>query len=204
MNKAVFFAAALLLTPLPALSQQTQQSQDKSQDRQSGSADRDRSMDRESERGGGEDLLDRLSRSDLRDRLSTAIQRVEGACGDDIERFCSDVTPGSGRMASCMQAYSDQLSRSCQFTLRRATDRIQRAVENIADTCMSAVQQQCGEAGNMKQCLEQKSSSLPQSCQTVVAVVQEGRQAQRHGCKVRMSSNRRGQLKRSPARSRGI
>jgi len=179
MNKAVFFAAALLLTPLPAMSQQTQQSQDKSQDRQPSSADRDRYMDRESDRGGGEDLLDRLSRSDLRDRLSTVIQRLEGACGDDIERFCSDVTPGGGRMASCMQAYSDQLSRSCNFALRRATNRIQQAVENIADTCMSAVQQQCGEAGNMRQCLEQKSSSLPQSCQTVVAVVQEGRLAAR-------------------------
>ncbi len=171
MKKAAFFAAALLLMPLPAMSQQAQPSQDQSQDRQSAYQERD------SERGGGEDLLDRLSRSDLRERLSTAIQRVEGACGDDIERFCNDVTPGGGRMASCMQAYSDQLSRSCQFALRRATNRIQQAVENIADTCMSAVQQQCGNADDMKQCLQQKNSSLPQSCRTIVAAVQEGRQA---------------------------
>ena len=122
-------------------------------------------------------MLDRLSRSDLRDRLSTAVQRIEGACGEDIERFCSDVTPGGGRMASCMDAYSDQLSRSCQSALRRAVNRVQQAVESIADTCMSAVQQQCGNADNVKQCLQQKNSSLPQSCQTIVAVVQQGRQA---------------------------
>ncbi len=178
MNKAVFFAAAaLLLTPLPAMSEQAQQSQDKSQDRQSGYSEHDRTMDRDSERGGGEDLLERLSRSDLRDRLGVAIQRVEGACGSDIERFCSDVTPGGGRLATCMDAFSDQLSRSCQFALRHAANRVQRAVENITDTCMTAVQQQCGSSNDMRQCLQQKTSSLPQSCQTIVAVVQEGRQA---------------------------
>ena len=177
MNKALLFAATLLLTPHPAMSEQAQQSQDQSQDRQSTAMDRDRTVDRDSERGGGEDLLDRLSRSDLRDRLSTAVQRIEGACGEEIERFCSDVTPGGGRMASCMDAYSDQLSRSCQSALRRSVNRIQQAVANIADSCMSAVQQQCGNADNVKQCLQQKNASLPQSCQTIVAVAQQGRQA---------------------------
>jgi hypothetical protein len=177
MNKAILFAAALSMTPLPAMSQQAQQSQDQSQDRQSITSDRDRTMNRDSERGGREDLLERLSRSDLRDRLSSAVQRIESACGEEIERFCSDVTPGGGRMASCMDAYSDQLSRSCQSALRRSVNRVQQAVASIADSCMSAVQQQCGTADNVKQCLQQKSSSLPQSCQTIVAVAQQGRQA---------------------------
>jgi sporulation protein YlmC with PRC-barrel domain len=169
MNKAVLLAAALLFMPLPAMSQQqSQQSQDKSQDRESSYSERD------SERGGGEDLLERLSRSDLRDRLSSAIERVEGACGNDIERFCSEVTPGGGRIASCMQAYSDQLSRRCQFTLQRSANRIQQAVEKIADTCMTAVQQQCGETDNVGQCVQQKRSSLPQSCQTILAALQTG------------------------------
>jgi hypothetical protein len=170
MNKAILFAAALSMTPLPAMSQQAQQSQDQSQDRQSTYSERDR----DSRRG---DLLDRLSRSDLRDRLSTAIQRLEGACGEDIEQFCSDVTPGGGRIASCMDAYSDQLSRSCSSALNRAADRIQQTVEHFADTCMSAVQQQCGNTDNVRQCLQQKNASLPHSCQTIIAAVQEGRQA---------------------------
>jgi hypothetical protein len=170
MNKAILFAAALSMTPLPAMSQQAQQSQDQSQDRQSSYSERDR----DSRRG---DLLDRLSRSDLRDRLSTAIQRLEGACGEDIEQFCGDVTPGGGRLASCMDAYSDQLSRSCSFALSRAADRIKQAVEHFADTCMSAVQQQCGNADNVRQCLQQKNASLPHSCQTIIAAAQQGRQA---------------------------
>ena len=176
MNKALFFSAALLLIPFPALSQQAQQPQ------QSQDQSKNQSQDREStylerDRGGGEDLLDRLSRSDLRDRLSSAVERIEGACGNDIERFCGEVTPGGGRIANCMQAYSDQLSRRCQFTLRHAVNRVEQAVENFADTCMTAVQQQCGDTDNVKQCLQQKSSALPQSCQTIVAVVQHAGQA---------------------------
>ena len=172
MNRAVFFAAALMLTPLPAMSQQAQlpqqpqQSQDQSQDRESSYSGR--------ERGGGEDLLDRLSRTDLKDRLSSAIGRIEGACGNDIERFCSEVTPGGGRIASCVQAYSDQLSRRCQFTLRRAVDRVEQAVEKIGDTCMTAVQQQCGDSDNVRQCIQQKRSALPQPCQTIVAALETG------------------------------
>ncbi len=95
MNKAIFFAAALPLTPVPAMSQQAQQSQDKSQDRQSMALDRDRSPERDSERGDSDDLLDRLSRSDLRDRLSRAVQRIGAACGKEIERFCSEVSPAA-------------------------------------------------------------------------------------------------------------
>ena len=168
MNKAFVLSAALWLMPIPAISQQAQQGQNQSQDRESAYSDRDRSMDRSS----GEDLLERLSGSDLRDRLSSAIERIEGACGDDIQRFCSDVTPGGGRIANCVRAYSDQLSQRCQFTLGRAVNRFQQAVENIADTCMTAVEKQCGDTGNVRQCVQQKRSSLPQSCQTIIAAIQ--------------------------------
>ena len=112
MNKAVLLAAALLVTPLPAMSQQNPTIPGSHRIASPPILERDS----DSRRG---DLLDRLSRSDLRDRLSTAIQRLEGACGEDIEQFCSDVTPGGGRMASCMDAYSDQLSRSCSVALSR-------------------------------------------------------------------------------------
>ncbi len=172
MNKAVFFAAALLLTPLPALSQQAQQSpnqaKDQSQDRGASNSEREGAMDRE---GRGEDFLDRLSRSDLRERLSSAAERIEGACGDDLDRFCGDITPGGGRIAACVQAYGDQLSRRCRFTLRMATRQVRNAVENIANTCMSSIQQQCGDTENIKGCLKQKSSALPQSCQTIIAAI---------------------------------
>ena len=50
-------------------------------------------------------------------------------------------------------------------------------MEHFADTCISAVQQQCGDADNVRQCVQQKNASLPRSCQTIIAAVQQGRQA---------------------------
>jgi sporulation protein YlmC with PRC-barrel domain len=177
MNKAVFFAAALLLTPMPALGEQTQQSQDQSQKAATESQGASSRESEQDERSARDDLLERLSQSDLRDRLSSAVERIRNACGDDIDRFCGDITPGSGRVAACVQAYSDQLSMRCRLTLRRTADRIEKAVQNIADTCMSAVEQQCGDADDVRECVKQKASALPQSCQTVVAMVTAGREA---------------------------
>ncbi len=178
MNKAVFFAAALVLTPLPALGQQTQQSQDQSQNAAPESQGASSRESGQSEHGSArEDLLERLSQSDLRDRLSSAVERIRNSCGDDIDRFCGDITPGSGRVAACVQAYADQLSLRCQLTLRRTANRIEQAVQNITDTCMSAVEQQCGDSDNVRQCVQQKASALPQSCQTIVAAVGAAREA---------------------------
>ncbi len=182
MNKALFLGAALLLTPFPALSQQAQQPQDQqaqqSQDRNSNYSEQDSYAESDNERDSRrEDLLERLSKSDLRERLASAVERIERACGNDIERFCGDITPGGGRIANCMQAYSDQLSRRCRFTLRIATRRVQQAVENIADTCMGGIREQCGDADNVRQCVEEKRSALPQSCQTIVAALHHAGQA---------------------------
>jgi hypothetical protein len=177
MNKAVFLAAALLLTPLPVLGQQTQQSQDQAQNRDQSQSGASKQREGGNERSMRDELLERLSKSDLRDRLASGVERIQDACADDIDRFCGDITPGGGRIAGCVRAYSDQFSLRCRFTLRRAVNTVERAVENIADTCMSAVEKQCGDTDNVRECVQQKSSSLPQSCQTIVAVATQARQA---------------------------
>lgn len=169
MNKAFFLAAVLSLAPLPASAGQGQLSQERA------SSSGDRFMDRDNARGGW-DMLDRLSKGDLKDRVSRAAERIEEACGDDFEHFCGDVTPGGGRLASCVDAFSDQMSRRCRSALRHAVDRVQRAVAEAADDCLSAIDKQCGDAQDMKQCLKENNANLPQSCRTIVAAVQQDRE----------------------------
>ena len=120
-----------------------------------------------------EDLLDRIAQSGLKDRLESAIERVEDACGGDIEEYCSDVTPGGGRIAACMHAHADTLSRRCRFSLFRSARNIRSAVENIADECWTNIQSQCGNEQNVGECARQKSASLSPTCQTVVAALHE-------------------------------
>ena len=110
--------------------------------------------------------------SNLRDRVAGAIEAVQGACASDISNFCGNVTRGEGRVLLCMQAHEDQLSRRCQFALYRASRGLDRAinrVERIADACMNDIEAQCGDAERIGQCLVQKSGSLSQSCQIVLA-----------------------------------
>ena len=116
------------------------------------------------------------AQSNLRERVAGAVEAVEGACASDISNFCGTVTRGEGRVLLCMQAHEDQLSRRCQFALYRASRGLERAVhrvERIADACWNDIQAQCGEAERIGQCLVQKSGSLSQPCQMVLAALRQ-------------------------------
>ena len=112
------------------------------------------------------------AQSNLRDRVSAAVETIEGACAADISNFCGKVTRGEGRILSCMQAYDDQLSRRCQFALYRASRHLEGAlnrVEKVADACWTDIEAHCGDADKIGQCVVEKRASLSQACQTVVA-----------------------------------
>jgi hypothetical protein len=112
------------------------------------------------------------AQSQLRDRIAGAVENVEGACGADINNFCGNVTRGEGRVLLCMQAHEDQLSRRCQFALYRASRQLERAinrVDRVAEACWTDIEAQCGEADRIGLCLVQKSGSLSQPCQAVLA-----------------------------------
>ncbi len=187
MNKAMLLAAALVIAPLPLLAQQGQgtggntPSNASQQGTQSGQAFNAREdsygaesgYDEEGGRSTRGDLLDRLAQSDLRDRVASGIESVEAACAPDIERYCGEVSPGEGRVALCMRAYADQLSRRCRFTLFRVSRNLRQNVENIADECLNGIKQQCGNTGNISECAVQKSSSLSPACQSVVQAIQQ-------------------------------
>jgi hypothetical protein len=167
MSKAVIFAAALVLAPPPALCQGAQQG--KLGEPPSYTAQD--SMRENSGRGQLGDVFDRLSHSQLKEEIASAIERVEDACAADIEELCGEITPGEGRVALCMKANADQLSRRCRFTLFRVSRQIGETVSNIADECLSGIKAQCGNAQKIGECAEQKSASVSPACYAVVAAL---------------------------------
>jgi len=119
------------------------------------------------------------AQSTLRDRVSAAIETVEEACAADIDKFCSKVSRGEGRVLLCMQAHDDQLSVRCQFALYRASRNLDRAlsrVERIADACWNDIETQCANSDRIGQCVMNKGSSLSKSCQTMVAGIRQALQ----------------------------
>jgi hypothetical protein len=43
------------------------------------------------------------------------------ACKADVEKYCSDVQRGGGRIGECLNKQHDQLSEACQKTLDART-----------------------------------------------------------------------------------
>lgn len=161
MNKAIFMAAALMLAPLPAVSQEAKGPGEQMSAPAEGS---------ESER---DDILSRLSRSELKDKLFAAVETVERACAEDIATFCEGVTPGEGRIAACIHAYDDQLSRRCHSALERTASNFERAVASMAETCLNGIQAQCGNTDKIGQCIHEKAAALAPSCQPVLSALHQ-------------------------------
>jgi hypothetical protein len=114
---------------------------------------------------------DTADKSNLRDRIAAAVEMIEGACATDVRSFCGNVTRGEGRLVLCMQAYDDQLSKRCQFALYRVSRNlgsILSRVDRIADACWNDIQEKCGDADKIGQCVMEKRTSLSQPCQTVI------------------------------------
>ena len=74
---------------------------------------------------------DASAQANLRERVGAAVEAVEGACAADIAKFCGNVTRGEGRVLQCMQAFDDQLSRRCQFSLYRASRNLDHALDRV-------------------------------------------------------------------------
>jgi hypothetical protein len=135
------------------------------------------------------------AQDNLRDRVAAAVETIGGACASDISNFCGKVTRGEGRVLVCMQSHEDQLNRRCQFALYRASrglEHVLNRVERIADACWNDIQTHCGESDKVGQCVVQKKESLAQSCQTVVAAIQQALQGltELRGMPVYSSDNR--------------
>src|SRR5262245_29328048 len=119
------------------------------------------------------------AQSNLRERLAAAVETVEGACASDLRNFCGNVTRGEGRLLLCMQAYDDQLSHRCQFALYRVSRNLESVlsrVDRIAEACWNDIQEKCGDADKIGQCVLEKRASLSQPCQTVMNTLREAYQ----------------------------
>src|SRR5262245_43826434 len=163
MKRAILVAAALVLAAPPLASQEVQ-----------GKKDREPALAGKSgEQAGTSGRADDQAQSALRNRVARAIETIEGACATDLDDFCGRVTSGEGRIAMCMLAHEDQISSGCRSALSRAADALRRNVERVAEGCWSEIKAQCGEAGKIGECLEQKKSSLSPACQTVIAALEQ-------------------------------
>ena len=97
-------------------------------------------------------------------------------CKGDIENYCSQVTPGNGRLLHCMAAHEDKISGQCSYALYRAASLLEQltaAIVYVAQECRTDIEAHCGDVaigeGRVLSCLAENDANLTESCKTALA-----------------------------------
>jgi len=99
------------------------------------------------------------------------VEGVATGCKAELEKYCSNVTPGEGRVLACLYAYNDKLSGRCEYALYDAAVQLERAVaalSYVANECSSDLKKYCAgvEAGEgrLLDCLQKNDSEVSNRC----------------------------------------
>jgi hypothetical protein len=106
-----------------------------------------------------------------------AEERPQGACRNDVQKFCKDVAPGGGAIARCLAKNESQLSEGC----RQAIEKGREQLEEFSEACKADAQQLCKDVrpgrGRITRCLAQNKDRLSPACREKITQVE-----QRHPC----------------------
>ena len=97
------------------------------------------------------------------------------ACEDDLTQYCSQVTPGEGRLLHCVAAHEDKLSGQCEYALYRAASVLEEmavALVYFADSCETEIRTLCSDVaageGRILACLDEKSDQVGDVCKKAI------------------------------------
>jgi len=100
-------------------------------------------------------------------------EKVLEGCSKEVETYCKNVTPGNGRLLSCLYAYEDQISTQCQMALCDAVPALERALTTLsylAGECRDDLKIYCSDVksgrGRLINCLDKKKNMLSERCKT--------------------------------------
>ena len=99
------------------------------------------------------------------------IETVANGCKAELEKYCSNVTPGEGRVVACLYAHEDKLSGRCEYALYDAASRLERAVAALSyavNECSADLKQYCSDVaageGRLLECLQKNDAKVSKRC----------------------------------------
>jgi len=99
------------------------------------------------------------------------VETTRVGCQTDIDSFCKDVTPGEGRVLSCLGAHEDKLSARCIYSLFDANAQLERfaaAMAYVGAECKADLQKHCADTevgdGKIAKCLQHNKATLAPAC----------------------------------------
>ena len=102
---------------------------------------------------------------------TNVVEVVQKVCTSEIDTYCSNVTPGNGRMLACFFAHEDKLSIPCFNALydgMGALNALVAATSFIAERCANEIDTICDGApmgdGRIAGCLLDNKADLGPAC----------------------------------------
>ena len=103
------------------------------------------------------------------------IETVANGCKMEIEKYCSQVTPGQGRILACLYAHEDKLSAKCEYALYDVAVQLERAVaalSYVANECDEDLDKYCASIapgkGRLLECLKKHDKQVSKRCKQAV------------------------------------
>ena len=107
------------------------------------------------------------------------VERVLTACETEIESYCSQVTPGDGRLLACFVAHEDKISGQCSYALYQAMTEFEafvNALDYLASSCWDDIEKHCGEVelgeGRVASCLLDHQQDVTAECKQAMEDVE--------------------------------
>jgi hypothetical protein len=106
----------------------------------------------------------------------TLLEHVVMACEADLTNYCSQVTPGNGRLLHCMAAHEDKISGQCEYAFYQAATLLEQlsvAINYLAQECKTDIQTHCSDVemgdGKILACLAEHDEEVGEACKKAVA-----------------------------------
>jgi len=103
------------------------------------------------------------------------MEYVTKACEADIKQYCSQVTPGEGRLLHCAAAHEDKLSGQCSYALYQAAsllEQLSAAIVYVGTECKADIEKFCASVeageGRILSCLEANKAQVSDGCKQAV------------------------------------
>jgi hypothetical protein len=103
------------------------------------------------------------------------VETVAKGCEAELEKYCSQVTPGQGRGLACLYAYGDKLSSKCEYALYDAAVQLERAVaalSYVANECDADLEKYCASIkpgeGRLLECIEKHDKEVSDRCKNAI------------------------------------
>jgi len=105
---------------------------------------------------------------------------VAQGCEVELKSYCSEVTPGEGRVLACLYAHNDKITTRCEYALYDAAVILERAVAAIsflANECDDDLVKLCADVpvgkGRLIDCLDKNADKVSGRCKNAVKDVSE-------------------------------